>query len=590
MHFLDFKYAEVVAKGSHKMRSLLLFSIIFTVPISFCAESSGPDVACWIEHVDCTFKSGTDEFKIRIINPTVFHLPASKAEKPDVALFIDGQQIGDANLICGWDRKVCTNDEGYSVYDLVYRAPASKFDQSNMHPKTGYVGLGKKSQNKIIADKPYGNISKEALAVCRYPQWKDGTAPESQSVWDLYCGVVAVDPTEGQLNDTVTVTVANPDAYIQWAKSQESKHESRSKQRDLSHLVLFLNDRPIPATDSIVSPTYLETYASTDLDAEFVAQWCKIQFRLTRDSQSNVAWGNLLNRPTLIRPVSLSVGFEDLNPMSTNVMDDPKFKPAPLKPFLLRVLPADLWSAVGAALIIFTSIAFGYLAFYTDLIRDAASTLRPDGQRPYSLARTQMAFWFFLVFSTYYFIWIITGDKDTIPMSILGLIGISAATAVGSALVDSSIQKGAIAKTTPIRQDVLQNQYNTLNEEIITTTAEIKSLKAAQPAGSSQILQLETVLNEKKKQLGEKGDILQYMNRSSLNKFLEDLLMEDNAISFHRFQILVWTLVLGTIFCKEVYIKLAMPEFSSTLLGLMGVSAATYVSLKNRLAGSPAQP
>ena len=45
-----------------------------------------------------------------------------------------------------------------------------------------------------------------------------------------------------------------------------------------------------------------------------------------------------------------------------------------------------------------------------------------------------------------------------------------------------------------------------------------------------------------------------------------DLLAENNLISFHRFQIFVWTLILGIMFVVNVYGELAMPEFSATLL------------------------
>src|SRR5207248_10979345 len=49
-----------------------------------------------------------------------------------------------------------------------------------------------------------------------------------------------------------------------------------------------------------------------------------------------------------------------------------------------------------------------------------------------------MAFWFFLVIASYFFLWIVTGDMDTLNTSVLGLIGIRAGTALGSAFVDAS--------------------------------------------------------------------------------------------------------------------------------------------------------
>jgi hypothetical protein len=42
----------------------------------------------------------------------------------------------------------------------------------------------------------------------------------------------------------------------------------------------------------------------------------------------------------------------------------------------------------------------------------------------------------------------------------------------------------------------------------------------------------------------------------------------------------VWTVVLTLIFVHEVYATLSMPQFSDTLLTLMGISSGTYVALK----------
>src|SRR5204862_7954738 len=126
----------------------------------------------------------------------------------------------------------------------------------------------------------------------------------------------------------------------------------------------------------------------------------------------------------------------------------------------------------------------------------------------------QMACWFFWVIAAYVFIWLICDELDTITDSVLGLIGIGSATAIGAALID-------------------QNKA-TVDAATQTTRG-----------------------------------------------FLRDV-MSDNtgAISLHRFQMFVWTLVLGVIFIASVYNNLEMPEFSATLLGLMGISSGTYLGFK----------
>ncbi len=61
---------------------------------------------------------------------------------------------------------------------------------------------------------------------------------------------------------------------------------------------------------------------------------------------------------------------------------------------------------------------------------------------------------------------------------------------------------------------------------------------------------------------------------------LKNSLSDANGVNFHRFQMAVWTLLLGFIFIKEVYENLAMPAFDQTLMGLLGLSAGTYLGLK----------
>ena len=70
--------------------------------------------------------------------------------------------------------------------------------------------------------------------------------------------------------------------------------------------------------------------------------------------------------------------------------------------------------------------------------------------------------------------------------------------------------------------------------------------------------------------------------------FLNDLLNDANGVSLHRFQMFVWTIVLGVIFVASVYNNLSMPEFSATLLGLMGISSGTYVGFKAQEKTAPA--
>jgi uncharacterized membrane protein YeiH len=46
-----------------------------------------------------------------------------------------------------------------------------------------------------------------------------------------------------------------------------------------------------------------------------------------------------------------------------------------------------------------------------------------------------MAFWFFLILSSYLCLWLVTGDFDTITPPLFSLMGISSATALGAHLI-----------------------------------------------------------------------------------------------------------------------------------------------------------
>src|SRR5204862_8004858 len=82
------------------------------------------------------------------------------------------------------------------------------------------------------------------------------------------------------------------------------------------------------------------------------------------------------------------------------------------------------------ALLLVVAIALVFYARRSDMLREGPPV---DGVRQaYSLARVQMAWWFFLLVVGYTFIWLVTGERDSIAPSLLGLVGISAATALAA--------------------------------------------------------------------------------------------------------------------------------------------------------------
>ncbi len=206
---------------------------------------------------------------------------------------------------------------------------------------------------------------------------------------------------------------------------------------------------------------------------------------------------------------------------------------------------------------------------YTDMLRDGPS-LGPIRQT-YSLARAQMAWWFVLILLAYVFVWLITGDRDTIPASLLGLMGISAATAVTAVALSSGTSDRAESLRASLEADIaaIEASRERINAAIATATPALANLlerkrteqDAARDALTARLASLTAVVPSR--------------------GWWRDIISDDRGgVALDRVQILVWTIVLGLIFLSTVILELTMPEFSGTLLALMGISSGTYIGFK----------
>lgn len=299
-----------------------------------------------------------------------------------------------------------------------------------------------------------------------------------------------------------------------------------------------------------------------------------LHFHLQNTAESRKVWIDLLGEPHSTRKaVAFSVGLDNQSPFDS-VYDSQH-------PLWLTVINR-FYGLVALVVVVVALIVLIVLATKSNLIRDGGVCPVPGKLRPYNLGRVQMAFWFFLVYASYVTIWLITDALDTITASLLALMGISAGTALSEAMIDSS-------------------KLSAHSDQLLNLTAEKQSLEQSIPDIQTQI----NALNTKPTLLPE--DV---SNRDSLNKqvqdnrtrlaqvsqqlqslapapgagvskgFLRDILSDRSGYSFHRYQICAWTIVLGIIFVSSVYNDLTMPEFSATLLGLMGISSGTYIGFK----------
>ena len=167
---------------------------------------------------------------------------------------------------------------------------------------------------------------------------------------------------------------------------------------------------------------------------------------------------------------------------------------------------------------------FLYLIIFTSILRDAVSDAAKKSIAPYSLSRTQLAFWIFIIATLYIYsvLWD-QADIMKINQTVLILMGISAGTFAAGAVLDTN--------------------------------------------------EIEQGVKPKKDDDSSEG-------------FLKDIVSDKQGISIHRFQNVVWTIVAILIYCYRYNNPpngiVVLPELDQTLLALTGISSATYLTMKTR--------
>ena len=304
-----------------------------------------------------------------------------------------------------------------------------------------------------------------------------------------------------------------------------------------------------------------------------------LRFTLERNESNRGVWNRFLRGLKWDgRKLDVSVGFEGGDSMPSWVQKDRPSSSDPnyrqFKTFTLVVLPH--FSTVVAALLFSVALlAFFWLVKATEILQDVSAPLRPYGQSPYSLARVQMAFWFFLVVAAWFLLFLVTKDIDTLTGSVLVLMGISAGTAVGSAIMDAgtTIDAAERIRNVPADPDGVGQRVRELRDKVASTRTRVAASDAERDATREELRRYAAELA-----LAESQQT--FFRRRSWLRVTYDLLGDEGHISFHRFQVAVWTLVLGLVFVVRVLSELAMPEFSATVLGLMGISSGTYLGFK----------
>lgn len=296
--------------------------------------------------------------------------------------------------------------------------------------------------------------------------------------------VWCVRPAHVRLGDMITLTVNGLGSVV------------RPDGTGCDGLVLFLGGYPING----IQPS------RCDIDDGHVG------FRFSRNNADSDALYGLLGRPhSFTKPVSVTVGSSATRSFP-QALDG---VPGQNVMVSLDVIPrSQFWLFVIFAIVIAGGAVL--LGRRTSLLREPTTGLDvpPGHTPPYSLSRTQHAFWIVLVLLSYVLVYMITSNLDSLSGSSLVLIVISSGTAVAGQLISNGSEAAAA------------------------------------------------------------------MTRAGSKGFVHDLIYDNDGVSLTRMQIVVWTITLGVIFANQVYVNLKMPEFSATLLTLMGISSGTYLTGK----------
>lgn len=166
---------------------------------------------------------------------------------------------------------------------------------------------------------------------------------------------------------------------------------------------------------------------------ERVAAGDELRFELVRTDENKQLWSELLGGrwPWGGRRIRVGVGVEGglvAGPADPNASDT----------ILTFRVPSSVSLLLAATLTLTLLVATPMLAWKTNMLRDRGQAAQQGTMPSFSLARTQMAFWFVNIVVAFLYIWAATGALDTVTPTALALMGIAAGTALGAAVVDDA--------------------------------------------------------------------------------------------------------------------------------------------------------
>lgn len=313
------------------------------------------------------------------------------------------------------------------------------------------------------------------------------------------------DSTHFQLNDEVVLDVQNLAVAL--------------RERPGKDLRLYVDDIALP-----MPPVAVDTLRNCTV--------ATVRFQLVRNATTEPIWQLFYKVPGRYEhPSTFNVGFD------TGQLG----KAYPGSPDRLHLELVQVpWLLVGLGLLGLLGLAFYWLLRNSNFIRSDLSRRIPldkaglasvfsQGYRqvPYSLAKTQVAYWTLLIVAAYLMISMVTAALPTIPTGLLGLLGISIANGLFSSIISRP------APNAP------------------ATTA--------------------------------KGEVL---NATSSRGWFQDVLTDDTGISVVRLQFVVFNVIAGLYLVRQVLVAWALPDFDSSLLALISISSAGFLVQKTNEANA----
>jgi hypothetical protein len=293
-------------------------------------------------------------------------------------------------------------------------------------------------------------------------------------------------------------------------KSAQTKLEAAQKRLDAALAARSGSKKVTLFFDEAKTPVSLDLYVIDPKTGKDGWTWNKLMLIAPTDAESDAgkSWRQILAGTPYpgVRAVKLGLGDSEAklprpHAISASTIELRVYEP---KPLILGVL--------GLVFVAGGMVAMGW---YGGLLRDTtAGAIR---EAPFSLARIQFAWWFFLAFGGFLFIWLVTGQfGGVMTTAVLTLMGISGVSGLAARAID-----------------------------------------AAPPPAGQPVPPPRT----------SKG-------------FLKDILSDGDSIGLHRVQMAAWTVILGAIFLWTVVWSLTFPTFDPNLLLLAGIVNGLYLGFK----------